>query len=174
MLQGFIWGTENVSISKFEVLHVIWTHRKSASFVQRRNLSRVVSWRVRVCEEADDITSLPPWFWGTAVHCGLHWLGRRLCWERSRGTPWLAAWTAPLDTGTGRSDCAPLKRERTRMFRDTKRCSLTLTLFCLLLDSTVFAALEMSLTVKRHHSDGSHPPLQFISVAFHWQILSPL
>lgn len=61
---------------------------------------------------ASDITSRQPWFWGTSVHCGLRWLLRLLCLERSHGTLWLAAWTAPPDTDTGRSDCAPLPREK--------------------------------------------------------------
>lgn len=74
-----------------------------------------------VCAVVDDITSLQPWFWGTAVHCGLRWLERRLCSEQSRGTPWLAVWTAPPDTGTGHSDFAPLKQKRTRTFKKTKQ-----------------------------------------------------
>lgn len=104
-LQGFvskIWGNSHHLNSITKVLPLLG--------VEILHSNR--EWQDRVCAGADEITSLQPWFWGTAAHCGLRWLVPHRCSEHSRGTPWLAGWRALLDTGTGRSDCALLKREK--------------------------------------------------------------
>lgn len=160
-----------IHLKKSEVIHVIWIHYKSASLVEIHH--GIVWWRDGVCTEAGDITSRQPWFWGTAVHCGLHWLERRLCSEQSRGTPWLAVWTAPLDTGTGRSDCAPLKQEKTSkrflltsdfvLFASAAEISNVITMKYI---STITAALEMFKDIISDEDDASHPPPQYISVRY--------